>query len=346
MASLNKQQKRAKRAKIKAKQQRIPHTPKPLFDSFEDAEFFKSMQAFDTFEDDRGWTLFDEYDRENDISQEDLEAIAGIDEDKLQEIMLEQFHRMKEAESISRVAMFTEFFRGPTGIIALSVDDDEPMPSDLISMLVAYEIWAHGTDPDVAADKLLDPGYGEDYNLARETVTRETEALIDDPDFWDIDDSDDLSEPGDVRNTSAHGIMSAEVCKATWYVASQPASASAGDTPDYESSLDPEDQRDLIDTVLDQFENMKGNERVSQSTMFFFFLKGPLGIYAYVDADKKGGLSPETIGSIFMNYKTWAHGTDDQTAYSELRELSFSEDFRIAMEIAAMNPDVGDDDPE
>jgi hypothetical protein len=188
MASLNKQQKRAKRAKAKAKQQHVAHNHQPQFGDSHASDYMNLMST------EKGpgaavdWSLYDDEEDEADISDEDLAALLGtVDETELHDMMLEQFSRMKEAESISRVAMFIEFLRGPAGIIAFAIEEGEPMADELLSMLVAYQVWAHGTDPDVAVSEILDPAYTDDFTTAMDTVAQEFDALLEDPDLWDDD---------------------------------------------------------------------------------------------------------------------------------------------------------------
>jgi hypothetical protein len=189
MASLNKQQKRAKRAKAKAKQQHVARNHQPQFGDSHASDYMSLVPADNTSGATVDWSLYDDEEDEADITDEEIEALLGsANEADLHNMMLDQFTRMKEAESTSRVAMFVEFLRGPSGIIALTVDEGEPMPDELLSVLVAYQIWAHGTPPDIASSEMLDPTYAEDFNTAQTIWLQELDDLVDDPDLWDEDD--------------------------------------------------------------------------------------------------------------------------------------------------------------
>jgi hypothetical protein len=162
MASLNKQQKRANRAKTKAKQQRVARSVRPAFtpdDMPLDIDYLSSR-----FDDD----LLD-----------DEDDLFGPDEDALIADLLNQhFEELKKAESVSQFDMLLTFFRGPLALAALAADDTEPLSTSLALLLARYWEWAHGTDPAISLERMEQPDFIDDFDRAFEIVAKEGEALM------------------------------------------------------------------------------------------------------------------------------------------------------------------------
>jgi hypothetical protein len=151
MASLNKQQKRAKRAKIKAKQINI-HGRKPA--------------ALDD-------------DLDNDLDE------PG---EPIPEYTLAMFSKMRDAEAISRNDMLIALLTDLAGIITDHPDlldmenaDNEAMAATHLAadMLIDYRMWADGMDHDAAQAWLTDPQFITDFGIAldsyRQTLDAEEE---------------------------------------------------------------------------------------------------------------------------------------------------------------------------
>lgn len=162
MASLNKQQKRANRAKAKAKQQRVARSVRPAFtpdDTPLDIDYFSSG-----FDDD----LLDD---EDDLFGPDEEAL-------LTDLMYQHFEALKKAESVSQFEMLLTFFRGPLALAALATDETEPLSTTLALMLARYWEWAHGTDTAISFERMEQPDFIDDFDRAFEIVAKEGEALM------------------------------------------------------------------------------------------------------------------------------------------------------------------------
>lgn len=138
MASLNKQQKRAKRAKIKAKQINI-HGRKPA--------------ALD----------------------EDLDDDLGEIGEPIPEYTLAMFSKMRDAEAIGRNDMLLALLSDLAGIISdhpelldMENADNEAMAATHLAadMLIDYRMWADGMDRDTAQAWLTDPQFITDFGTA------------------------------------------------------------------------------------------------------------------------------------------------------------------------------------
>lgn len=138
MASLTKQQKRTKRAKAKAKQQRVARSLKP------------GLAA------------------ENDFFDFDAQDI-------LPEHILGLFNRMKEAESISRAGMLVMLLASPETQALLEMegmqldentDQTETVVSVWTVLLVAYRKWAHGIEAADTEKWMVEPDVLSDFEEA------------------------------------------------------------------------------------------------------------------------------------------------------------------------------------
>ena len=148
MASLNKQQKRAKRAKIKAKQINI-HGRKPA--------------ALDD-------------DLDNDLDE------PG---EPIPEYTLAMFSKMRDAEAISRNEMLLTLLRELAFVIVdhpelldMENADNEGMAATHLAadMLIDYRMWADGMDRDAAQAWLTDPQFITDFGDALDSYRQSLDA--------------------------------------------------------------------------------------------------------------------------------------------------------------------------
>ncbi|MDO8405940.1 MAG: hypothetical protein Q7T27_20820 [Pseudomonas sp.] len=151
MASLNKQQKRAKRAKIKAKQINI-HGRKPA-----------------ALDDDLG---------------DDLGEIG----EPIPEYTLAMFSKMRDAEAISRNDMLLALLSDLAGIISdhpelldMENADNEAMAATHLAadMLIDYRMWTDGMDRDAAQAWLTDPQFITDFGDALDSYRQSLDAQED-----------------------------------------------------------------------------------------------------------------------------------------------------------------------
>jgi hypothetical protein len=135
MASLNKQQKRAKRAKAKAKQINI-HGRKPAA-----------------------------------LDDDELGHLA----EPIPEYTLAMFNKMRDAEAVSRSEMLSVLLTNLAFIIIdhpelldMENADDEGMAATHLAadMLIDYRIWADGMDRDAAQAWLSEPQFIADFGTA------------------------------------------------------------------------------------------------------------------------------------------------------------------------------------
>ncbi|MDI2593240.1 hypothetical protein POF45_17680 [Pseudomonas sp. 681] len=148
MASLNKQQKRAKRAKIKAKQINI-HGRKPA--------------ALD----------------------DDLEDDLGEIGEPIPEYTLAMFSKMRDAEPASRHDMLmillnnlSEIINDHPELLDMENADNEAMAATHLAadMLIDYRMWADGMDRDAAQAWLTDPQFITDFGDALDSYRQSLDA--------------------------------------------------------------------------------------------------------------------------------------------------------------------------
>ena|SRR5471030_2991103 len=148
MASLNKQQKRAKRAKIKAKQINI-HGRKPA--------------ALD----------------------DDLEDDLGEIGEPIPEYTLAIFSKMRDAEPASRHDMLmillnnlSEIINDHPELLDMENADNEAMAATHLAadMLIDYRMWADGMDRDAAQAWLTDPQFITDFGDALDSYRQSLDA--------------------------------------------------------------------------------------------------------------------------------------------------------------------------
>jgi hypothetical protein len=145
MASLNKQQKRAKRAKAKAKQINI-HGRKPAA-----------------------------------LDDDELGHLA----EPIPEYTLAMFSKMRDAEAVSRSEMLSVLLTNLAFIIIdhpelldMENADDEGMAATHLAadMLIDYRMWADGMDRDAAQAWLSEPQFIADFSAALD-VYRESQEV-------------------------------------------------------------------------------------------------------------------------------------------------------------------------
>lgn len=166
MASTSKQQKRAKRAKDKARQQRIErqkaHTPTPIVPDYFMPDFLEGSD--DVLLDD----YFDPEVLQN-MNAEERDAVASLmrgenedlpTEDELllwevfaapapapsEEQRIAHYDALKVAEQESQHALLLAFAKGPLAAHALHKVDFDEYIDILANTLGAYWMWAHGLD--------------------------------------------------------------------------------------------------------------------------------------------------------------------------------------------------------
>ncbi|MGV8921085.1 MAG: hypothetical protein ACOH2R_25475 [Pseudomonas sp.] len=159
MASPDKQQKRAKRAKTKAKQNRIgkpvqnvvhPVLSSPLINEpFDDVEI--DLITFDF----------------NDILENGFDP-ADFDD---------LFTAMKAAEAISQLAMCVVFLQYPVLELVIAEEDEENATDFLMSLLIAYRSIFYGDDEDTAIAWMEAPAFQADYNEASRILVEKNKKL-------------------------------------------------------------------------------------------------------------------------------------------------------------------------
>ncbi|WP_397450963.1 hypothetical protein [Pseudomonas sp. NA-150] len=148
MASPDKQQKRAKRAKTKAKQNRIgkpvqnvvhPVLSSPLINEpFDDVEI--DLSTFDF----------------NDILENGFDP-ADFDD---------LFSAMKAAEAISQLAMCVVFLQYPVLELVIAEEEEENATDFLMGLLISYRAIFHDEDEEAAVVWIGSSAFQADYNEA------------------------------------------------------------------------------------------------------------------------------------------------------------------------------------
>ncbi|WP_095092683.1 hypothetical protein [Pseudomonas sp. Irchel 3A5] len=159
MASPDKQQKRAQRAKAKAKQNRSQKPGKKVVHPI-----FASPLVDQPFDD-----------VEIDLSEFDFKDIVenGFDPADFQEL----FDAMFGAEKISQMAMCAVFLQYPVLALVISEEDEEQATDFMMGLLVTYRAIVYGEDEDTAIEWMGSPAFQADYNEAsRLLVARDQKA--------------------------------------------------------------------------------------------------------------------------------------------------------------------------
>lgn len=180
MSSLNKQQKRAKRAKTKAKQHRVTRNTGATHTS--DSSVF-DPQVFPYFDDSLlGTTPLTE--------NEFLDELFGPEEgDLFEEFTQEHLDELKLAEAEGQLEFLTAFLRGPMALNAImSVDDDEDPNEAVFAALVRYWYLAQGIDPEFSYERIEQPDFLKDFNTAFDLVDEELAKMLAEED----DDDEDI----------------------------------------------------------------------------------------------------------------------------------------------------------
>lgn len=145
MASADKQQKRAQRAKAKAKQNRSVKPGKKLVHPV-----FGSALVDQPFED-----------LELDLSTFDFKDIQenGFDPADYDEL----FDAMEAAEKISQLAMCVVFLQYPVLALVISEEEEDPATDFMMGLLVVYQALVHNRDEDAAIEWIGSKGFQNDY---------------------------------------------------------------------------------------------------------------------------------------------------------------------------------------
>ncbi|MFJ4142016.1 hypothetical protein [Pseudomonas sp. NPDC089734] len=154
MASPDKQQKRAKRAKIKAKQNRSGKSSQnvihPVFASALVDQPFDDVQI--------------------DLSTFDFADIVenGFDPADYEDL----FAAMKAAEAISQLALCVVFLQYPVLALVISEEDEEQATDFMMGLLITYRALYHDEDEDTAVEWIGSAAFQADYNKASELLVK------------------------------------------------------------------------------------------------------------------------------------------------------------------------------
>jgi hypothetical protein len=152
MASPDKQQKRAQRAKLKAKQNRSGKPAKKVVHPV-----FASALVDQPFDD-----------VEIDLSTFDFKDIVenGFDPAEYDDL----FQAMKQAEAISQLALCAVFLQYPVLELVIAEEDEEPATDFMMGLLIMYRAIIHDEDEDTAIEWIGSPAFQADYNKASELL--------------------------------------------------------------------------------------------------------------------------------------------------------------------------------
>lgn len=154
MASPDKQQKRAKRAKVKAKQNRMskpgqsvvhPLLSNPLVNEpFDDVEL--------------------------DLSTFDFQDIVenGFDPADFDDL----FEAMKSAEAISQLALCVVFLQYPVLELVIAEEEEDPATDFMMGLLITYRAIEHNEDEDTAIEWISSSAFQADYNQASQILVK------------------------------------------------------------------------------------------------------------------------------------------------------------------------------
>lgn len=157
MASPDKQQKRAKRAKIKAKQNRSGKSSTSVVHPV-----FNSALVNQPFDD----VLMD-------LSTFDFQDILenGFEPADYEDL----FDTMKTAEAISQLAMCLVFLQYPVLALVVSEEDEDPATDFMMGLLVTYRAIHHDEDEDTAIEWIESAAFQEDFQMASSLLMKRDE---------------------------------------------------------------------------------------------------------------------------------------------------------------------------
>ena len=200
MASVSKQQKRAKRAKTKAKEQRVarqhPQTPDPIVPDYFMPDFFSEDDA--ELDDDTLLKNFVEPDILETMDEEEREAMAAvirgedigmsITEDEMllmevyqspapepsQEQRLAHYEVLKLAEQKGFLDLLDAFAKGPIAAHAFYDFNFDDYLDVLVNTLGAYMMWAHGLDEATVRARIHDDDFYEAFRAILSEIEMES----------------------------------------------------------------------------------------------------------------------------------------------------------------------------
>jgi hypothetical protein len=200
MASVSKQQKRAKRAKTKAKEQRVarqhPQTPDPIVPDYFMPDFFSEDDA--ELDDDTLLKNFVEPDILEAMDEEEREAMAAvirgedigmsITEDEMllmevyqspapepsQEQRLAHYEVLKVAEQKGFLDLLDAFAKGPIAAHAFYDFNFDDYLDVLVNTLGAYMMWAHGLDEATVRARIHDDDFYEAFRAILSEIEMES----------------------------------------------------------------------------------------------------------------------------------------------------------------------------
>ena len=201
MASVSKQQKRAKRAKTKAKEQRVarqhPQTPDPIVPDYFMPDFFLEDDA-ELLDDDTLLKNFVEPDILEAMDEEEREAMAAvirgeademsITEDEMllmevyqspapepsQEQRLAHYEVLKVAEQKGFLDLLDAFAKGPIAAHAFYDFHFDDYLDVLVKTLGAYMMWAHGLDEATVRARIHDDDFYEAFRAILSEIEMES----------------------------------------------------------------------------------------------------------------------------------------------------------------------------
>jgi hypothetical protein len=201
MASVTKQQKRAKRAKTKAKEQRVarqhPQTPDPIVPDYFMPDFFSEDDA-ELLDDDTLLKNFVEPDILEAMDEEEREAMAAVirgedigmslTEDEMllmevyqspapepsQEQRLAHYEVLKVAEQKGFLDLLDAFAKGPIAAHAFYDFHFDDYLDVLVKTLGAYMMWAHGLDEATVRARIHDDDFYEAFRAILSEIEMES----------------------------------------------------------------------------------------------------------------------------------------------------------------------------
>lgn len=201
MSSVNKQQKRAKRAKTKAKEQRVarqhPQTPDPIVPDYFMPDFFSDDET-ELLDDDTLLENFVEPDILESMDEEERKAMAAVirgeadvlsmTEDEMllmevyqspapapsQEQRLAHYEVLKRAEQQGFLDLLDAFARGPIAAHAFYDIDFDNYLDVLVNTLGAYMMWAHGLDEATVRARIHDDDFYEAFRAVLGEIEMES----------------------------------------------------------------------------------------------------------------------------------------------------------------------------
>ncbi|GAB7531626.1 hypothetical protein PS3A_40400 [Pseudomonas sp. 3A(2025)] len=158
MASQDKQQKRAQRAKIKAKQNRSGRKPQTPVHSL-----FASPLVDNPFDDVK-----------IDLSTFDFKDLVenGFDPADFEDL----FEAMHAAEAISQLALCAVFIQYPVLELVLAEEDGEQATDFMMGLLITYRALFHNEDEDTALEWIETDAFQNDYQKASDLLVMRNES--------------------------------------------------------------------------------------------------------------------------------------------------------------------------